>query len=263
MTIKLYHGNISTCSQKVRLALAEKQLEFDSYILDLRAGDQFAKDYRKINSAAVVPTLINGEDIVTESTVINEYIDDEFSGVSLKPDSAIERARMRQWTKQLDEGIHSAIGILSFCIAFRHDFLSKSDAEMQKFFDDMSDPQKKEFYETTIKHGMDHPEFISAAHQFDKLLHNMEIFLGHHEWLAGESYTLADIGFTPYMLRLDHLQLSPWWQDKPNLKNWYQQLQERDNYQSAITSWLPQPAIDNFQRVATQAWEQVSQILDK
>ena len=55
--MKLYHNIVSTCSQKVRLVLAEKNLVYESEFLDLQRGDQFAPDYLKLNPNAVVPTL--------------------------------------------------------------------------------------------------------------------------------------------------------------------------------------------------------------
>ena len=52
--MKLYHNGLSTCSQKVRMVLAEKQLPFESHIMDLQRGDQFQPDYVKLNPGALV-----------------------------------------------------------------------------------------------------------------------------------------------------------------------------------------------------------------
>ena len=122
----LYHNNMSTCSQKVRLALAEKGVDFDSVELDLRRGDQMQPEYKAKNPNAVVPTLECDGRPVIESTVINEFIADAFAGPDLRPEDPVEAAHMRLWTKQLDEGVHGVIGVLSVGIAFRHQFLAKS-----------------------------------------------------------------------------------------------------------------------------------------
>ena len=74
--MKLYHNPMSTCSQKVRLVLAEKQLDFESVVLDLQGGAQFESEYLKLNPQAVVPTLVHQAQVITESTLINEYLED-------------------------------------------------------------------------------------------------------------------------------------------------------------------------------------------
>ena len=74
--MKLYHNALSTCSQKVRLVLAEKHLTFESILMDLQTGDQFSAEYRKINPKAVVPSLEDQGRVYIESSLINEYLDD-------------------------------------------------------------------------------------------------------------------------------------------------------------------------------------------
>lgn len=56
----LYHNDMSTCSQKVRFVLAEKAIEYESRLLNLRAGDQQRLECLKLNPNAVVPTLVDG-----------------------------------------------------------------------------------------------------------------------------------------------------------------------------------------------------------
>jgi len=56
MTLALYHNDMSSCAQKVRLMLAEKGLEWESRHLDLRAGEHQKEWYVKLNPRAVVPS---------------------------------------------------------------------------------------------------------------------------------------------------------------------------------------------------------------
>src|SRR3546814_10227948 len=57
--IELYHNDLSSCAQKVRIALYEKQLPWKSHHLNLRKGDQFKPEYMKLNPNGVVPTLVH------------------------------------------------------------------------------------------------------------------------------------------------------------------------------------------------------------
>jgi glutathione S-transferase len=103
--IELYHHGSSVCAAKVRFALGEKNLAWQGHYLDILKGDQFAPDYQKLNPKAVVPTLVHDGNVIVESTVINEYLDETFPDTPLKPKSPVERAEMRVWTKAVDEKI--------------------------------------------------------------------------------------------------------------------------------------------------------------
>src|SRR5271169_1567954 len=118
--LELYHNDMSTCAQKVRFALAEKGATWHSHHLDLRSRDQQKPEYLKLNPNAVVPTLVHDDVVIIESTVINEYVDDAVPGPALRPADAADKARMRLWTKQLDEGLHADTGVVSTSIAFRY-----------------------------------------------------------------------------------------------------------------------------------------------
>ena len=91
--MKLYHNALSTCSQKVRLALAEKKLPYESQLLNLQNGEQFSPDYLKINPKAVVPSLEDKGRVYVESSLINEYLDDAYPQVALKPADPTDRLR--------------------------------------------------------------------------------------------------------------------------------------------------------------------------
>ena len=88
--IELYHFGFSTCSQKVRLVLAEKGLEFVSHEVDLLGGAQHDPEYVKLNPNHVVPTLVHDGTTLIESTLINEYLDEAFPDDA---DAAIRSAR--------------------------------------------------------------------------------------------------------------------------------------------------------------------------
>src|ERR1044071_4316843 len=83
--IELYHNDMSVCAAKVRLALAEKGVEHRAHHLNLRAGDQKTPEYLKLNPKGVVPTLVHDGFVVTESVVINEYVEDAFRSPPLMP----------------------------------------------------------------------------------------------------------------------------------------------------------------------------------
>ncbi len=239
--LELYHNDMSTCSQKVRFALAEKELQWTGHHLSLRARDQQKPEYVKLNPNAVVPTLVDNGKVVIESTIINEYLDDAYPEHPLRPADPQACARMRLWTKQLDEGVHTATSVLSNGIAFRHQKLALPRDELEALINNVPDPAKRERIREDIMKGVDSRHFAGAVKRFDKLLEDFETALANGPWLAGIEFSLADIAYAPYMVRLEHLQLGMLWDKRPHVAAWSARLKEQRGFKSAITDW-PNPS---------------------
>jgi glutathione S-transferase len=235
--IELYHNDMSVCAQKVRFALGEKALVWKSHHLNLRAGDQQKPEYRRLNPNAVVPTLVDSGRVIIESTVINEYIDDAYLQPRLRPADAGERAHMRLWTKQLDEGVHVATRIISNAIAFRYQKLAIGAEALKMLHDKIPDPKKREESWENITKGIESRFFVDAVRRFDRLLADMEACLAEESWLAGNEFSLADIGYAPYIRRLKDLQLQFLWDKRPHVPAWFERVTQRSGYQQAFEDW--------------------------
>ena len=117
--LELYHNAVSTCSQKVRLVLAEKSLDYTSHDIDLVAGGQHDPDYVKLNPNHVVPTLVDDGRVFIESTLINQYLDETRPEVSMRPSDPAARHAMSLFIKRVDEKVHPAASVLTFAIGAR------------------------------------------------------------------------------------------------------------------------------------------------
>ena len=235
--IKLYHNDMSVCAQKVRFALGEKMLRWKSHHLNLRAGEQQKTEYLKLNPNAVVPTLVDRDTVIIESTVINEYLDDAHPEPRLRPADAGQRARMRLWTKQLDEGVHVATRVISNAIAFRHQKLALGPEALKMLHDKIPDPKKREESWENITTGIESRFFVDAVRRFDRLLGDIERCLAEESWLAGKEFSLADIGYAPYIRRLQDLQLRFFWDKRPHIPAWFERVVKRPGYQQAFDDW--------------------------
>ena len=183
--LTLHDGTTSVCAIKVRLTLAEKGLEWTSRSLDLRRGDQFDPEYLKLNPGAVVPTLVNGDDVIVESSVIMQYLEDLAPAPSLLPASPAERARMRLWLKRIDDPVHPACGVLTHATAFRQSFLAKSPAEQEAHFAKIPDLGRRARQRAVYRDGLDAPIVADAVRTHDRLLSDMEAALADAPFLAG------------------------------------------------------------------------------
>ncbi len=259
--IELYHADMSTCAQKVRLLLAEKELEWTGHLLNLRHRDQHNPDYLKLNPNGVVPTLVHDGIVVIESTVICEYLDDAFPMPPARPAAAAERARMRLWTKWLDEVLHFYTGVLSGSIAFRFQHLARPADELRAYIEGIPDAKRRQRQREQIELGMDAPQFAEAVHVFEKFLTDLQAQLEKTEWMAGGSYSLAEIGYTPYLIRLDELQLWSWMDKRPRITELYERIKARPNFKAGYLDWKNQAYCDLMAEKGAEAWPKIRQIL--
>ena len=187
--LELHHNAMSTCSQKVRIALAEKRLHWHSHHLDLRAGDQIKPAYVALTPSGVVPTLVDDGIAVRESNVILEYLDDAYPDPPLRPADAHGKASVRLWTKRLDEGHHDiATSTLSMGIAFRHQYLEKGAEACEELIAKIPDPVRRERRRDVILNGTEAHEFRVAVGMWERLLDDMDAALAAQNWLAGAEY---------------------------------------------------------------------------
>ena len=112
--IELYHAGPHSNSLKVLLCLHEKGIDYVSRPMRLAAFEQHEDWFLKINPDGQVPVLVHDGEVITESTVINEYLDQVFSEPALRPHHALEQARMRQFTKYVDEWYRPALSYLAW-----------------------------------------------------------------------------------------------------------------------------------------------------
>src|SRR3954451_4220384 len=237
--IELYHNDMSVCAQKVRLVLAEKNQPWVGHHLNLRAGDQHKAAYLELNPNGVVPTLVDDGQVMIESTMICEYLDDAYPEPPLRPNDPYPRGQMRLWTKKLDDWVHADTGTLSSCIAFRYQYLGRLDTpeKLEAHLANMPSPDKRARQRANITQGMASPYFAEALKRFARLFQQIETALVGRPWLVGESYSLADIGYTPYFLRMEQLGLGASFYG-PRVREWGARLLARPNFSTGIGDLL-------------------------
>lgn len=230
----LYHGGTSTASAKVRLALAEKGMAFESRLLDLRRGDQKRADYLAFNPAGVVPTLVHDGAVVTESSVILEYVEEAWPEPALSPADPRERAGMRLWLRRVDD-LHEACSILSSSVklsAMRGDA-----AGVAALLARTHDPSKRERQRRLVEQGFEAPDVEQAARRYAAFLAQAESALADRPFLSGDFFGLADCAALPYAHRLDNLGMSALWAFRPAVADWCARARSRASFDEAVTRW--------------------------
>ena len=260
--LELYHNINSVCAQKIRIALAEKQLAYADHIMSLR-GDQYDPAYLKLNPNAVVPTLVHDGCAVTESSVILYYLDEVFPAPSLMPADPHARVRVRQFNKLIDEYVHNACLILTFGTASRLRLAQLDKAALEAEIAKTPIPKRADYKRDVVAHGLGSQYVADAIGAYHKMLKWMDESLKVDDYLAGSALTLADIAVIPYILRLELLRLAPMWDKYPTIAAWYARIQMRSSYQKEITARMTAADWAPFKGLADQPdpWPRVAAYL--
>lgn len=260
--MKLYHAGVSTCSQKVRLVLAEKSLDYESEFVDLQRGGQFTPAYLQKNPAGVVPTLEDNGLTLIESTLINEYLDDAYPEVPLRPEDPGLRHQMRLWCKKIDE-LHPHCGVQTYAIGVRPGLLARPAAEVAKLVAAIPDPARRALRRSVIDDGVRAPAFVDAYAAHDCFFADVDTALQNGEWLAGDGFSLADAALLPYVLRVDHLGLSLLLEGRTALMSWYQRICARPSYENAVQALLPDAVVNAFRAAGAAVAEDVAELVTR
>ncbi|WP_137165407.1 glutathione S-transferase family protein [Salinimonas lutimaris] len=259
--IELYHNDMSVCAQKVRLVLAHKNISWHSKHLNLRSGEQFNPEFLRINPKAIIPVLVHDGAIITESNVICYYLEEVFSDNALMSIDPVKRAESRIWLTRLDAGLHEQIAVLSFCLAFRQQILTRysTAAALESFFSNIPDPSRQMIMRDMVQNGTASPRFELALHAYKKVVSEIAAALQHSDWLVDSGLSLADYGYLPYIERLDQLGLSLLWDEHPQIDRWLARLQATDAYQSGMQQWHNQDYIELMKHASSAAVAAVKQ----
>jgi glutathione S-transferase len=262
--LSLYHNAISTCSQKVRLALAEKEIEFDSKPIDLLAGQQHDPDYVKLNPKHVVPTLVDDGKVILDSTVIVEYLDACKAANPLIPVDPYDQARMRLWMKRVDDELHGkTTGVFTHSILTRKVLEGRSEEELEGYFAAIPDSSERDLRRVLFAEGVNAPQFAGAVERMSKFLDDMEASLSESKWLVGDQYTLADVCVIPYTFRLENARMDGFWRDgrRPNVERWMSDIKARPSFDTAIQQWLPGPLLEALHAFGEMARDDVENVI--
>jgi glutathione S-transferase len=201
--IKLYTFPPSTNSRKVRIALLEKGLEFERINVDLSKREQKSPEYLKIHPFGQIPALDDEGFIIYDSTVINEYLEDEYPYPSLMPKDSEGRARAR-------------------------------------LLEDLRDTHFNPYF-VHIIHEMRKPEgerdsqrIDNAKAEITKCLDRIETELEGKEYLVGP-FSLADVAFMSNLELLDRFGIPVAADKYKNTAAWILRLTGRPSFAASAT----------------------------
>jgi glutathione S-transferase len=230
MTLELFHAHNSTCSQKVRICLAEKAVAWESRPVDLPGRENLKPAYLAINPNGVVPAFRHNGRRIYESTVMCEYLEEAWPDTPrVSPVDPADRAEMRGWLRYIDEVPSMAVRVPSFRHLFMPAFRAMNEAQFDAFVD--ANPLRKYFFRRMGRDGFSDADYAAALDQLDQSFARMEGALAGRDWLVADMFSIADICSIPTFVRLEDIGLAALWETRyPRVTDWFARAQARPSF---------------------------------
>src|SRR6201994_595163 len=219
----LHHGLRSSASRRVRLCLEEKGLAYESHVVDMANQEHHSGEYLKIKPLGGGPPLTHGGKPLHESGTICEYLDESFPDPPLRPETAYERAEMRNWIRHIDALIGNLI-IFNWAHHLAKTAQQWTDAELAEKMKSVPSKERQEAWFRAARKPYTEEERQAARDKLRvQLLDKMEAALAPSGWLVGKAYSIADIAAVPFVKRIDeeiapeqvsekhHPRVTEWW----------------------------------------------------
>lgn len=241
MTLQLYHYEPTANSMKPLLCLAEKGVEYESHYVDLHNFEQHSERFVAINPNGQVPVLVHDGAVITESTVINEYLDEVFPEVRLVPENPVLRARMRIWNKFVDEYFCPALSRIGWSVLVPKIAARLKSGELEEALKKVPLEEQRRKWRTAATESFTREELEDARRQVCVSIDRMEERLRQSEWLACDEYSLADVN--TYSMVAGTARLIPEAMAKnPKSVAWFERMSARPAVQEALATSRQTPA---------------------
>jgi len=204
--MKVFGHPMSTCTRKVLCALAEKGQTAEFVLVDIMKGDGKKADYLALQPFGQVPALDDDGFVLYESRAICRYLDEKLPGAKLHGSDAKGRALVEQWLSvETSNFTPHAMKII-----------------MTAFFGPM------------MGKAVDEAVVTSGRENLTKAVEVMQRQLTKHQFVAGDSFSIADISFMPYVEYLYAAKQNDLFEKFPSVDQWWKRVSARASWKTAI-----------------------------
>jgi glutathione S-transferase/RNA polymerase-associated protein len=170
MSLVVYEHPLSPYAQKVKIALDEKGIEYEARMPAAIGSGQPDRDFLRSNPRGEVPSLLDGDVAIFDSTIILEYIEDKWPTPALLPRDPVARAQARTIEDVMDtsfEPINWGLGEIKW--------FKRAEGERARTIEARASAQARGLYDWLTRR------------------------LGDAEWFGGDAFGWADLSVVPYL----------------------------------------------------------------
>tara|TARA_B100001093_G_C26762575_1_gene986408 strand:- start:233 stop:1096 length:864 start_codon:yes stop_codon:yes gene_type:complete len=231
----------SSCSQKLRIYLNLKKINWQSHEVNLAIGKNYSDWFLGINPNGLVPVLVDDGQVIIESNDILLYLEEKYPSPKL-----INETELAITETELIEEDNLHIDIRNIAYRFMFNGLGKKDPkkldnfERYKFNVDNIDirfaEQKNkeiEFYRNFSESGISDEDIKSSLNKFDQKYKQLDDQLSESRYLQGDEMSILDIAWFIYTYRL-YISGFPFKDRYSNVLSWYKSLFNRVEFRKEL-----------------------------
>jgi glutathione S-transferase len=212
----LHHYPLCPFSRKVRLMLGEKRIGHE---LALAYPWEQTPDFLGLNPAAQVPVLVwreaaanpvpgGGPIVLVDSSAILEYFEETVADTPLMGAGPLERAEVRRMIAWFDQKFYAEAGVHLLTERMWHRLFDKQPPNT-----------------TMLRHGLN---------AVDQHLKYVDHLVDTRKWIAGNSFSMADLAAAAHLSSVDYLGGIDW-ERHPSAKQWYMAIKSRKAFRPLLT----------------------------
>ena len=196
-SMTFYSDDNNHYSHRVRIVLAEKGVAVD--VVSMRNGNDLPEDIAQLNPYDSLPTLVDRDLVLYESTVMMEYLDERFPHPPLLPVYPVARAHSRLWIYRIKRDWEPLVNMLL-------------------------NPE-----------GKSDEELAGIRNNFRQSLINIDPIFNEKPFFMSEEFTLVDCCVAPILWRLPLMRIDIKKEQAPGLHKYMKRLFSREAFQSSLS----------------------------
>lgn len=233
--LDVYTWEPNANSGKPLFCLHEKGVPFTYHYIDIGAHEHHGPEFLAINPDGTVPAVIHDGFTMTESTPAMEYIDEAFDGPPLRPDDPFRRWQMRVLLRFMDNVVAPSLAMIASNRLAAPRFVDRDPDELRARLERIPLPERRATWEKLMFQTTPPADIAESEWRVSDAIGRFDALLGRQTWLAGDSFSLVDIGVfaTFYALplnRADEVNDDA----SPNLVRWLRACHARPGLQAAL-----------------------------
>lgn len=238
--LELYHWEPNTFFLKPLIALKEKGLDFISHYVDPLESPVpplVLNREAELNPELTGPLLVHDRRMISHSFFMLDYIDEAFPDVSLSPADAAGRYRMRAWGQLISGALAPAVNALGCRKYFVPRLAHRDRQEVDAMIAAIHPQEQRDAWSKAIASSWSPDEIERFGRSIRFAVARIEDALGKSPWLAGESYSLADID--AFAIARVLVDLAPEVLSSaaaPRLADWLGRIEERPAIKAALAT---------------------------
>ena len=234
--LHIFHGRTSSCSQKLRIYLNLKGIEWQGHEMNLAESETYSEWFLGLNPRGLVPVLVLDGAVHIESNDIITFLEQRYPDPCLFPKDQMSKI---QDLMVYEDDLHLDLRALSFRFVFGRTGINKTLEMLERYkqagrtvggaTDQKRQGNEIDFYDRLAREGITDAAVRASAQKFRTAFNDLDRRLTSNSYYFGDNLSIIDIAWFVYASRL-HIGGYPFERLHPNVHAWREDLVEDDRF---------------------------------